>query len=294
MPAVGPDDATQATHIIYPYRVSRDLRLAADYRALCADSAFAARFIDEVSSMVERKQVKAFSFDVFDTSLMRRPHSEARRFHTVSKRFSERHAGKFTLEDVLVARATAARALYTFALPASDGTREGTLDRIAALACSQLGHPALASDYIDTELAFELESLDPNPMILALLKAFPAMPVIFLSDMYIGAAGIAGLLQRAYGAGVAVISSADGHGSKRAGGLYDHASALLGIDGANLLHVGDSLESDYRQAKRKGWNAFYLPLSEVERAARKQCHVALAASVAERGVDLDALLSFNC
>lgn len=292
--AIQRGDAALPSQLIHPYQVSRTLRLATDHRALCADPAFIASFIDEVGALVERKQLRALSFDVFDTALLRAPHSEAHRFHTVSRQFAQRHADRFSVADALVARASAARAAYAMATPAADGTREGTLDQIAALTCDQLGCAELAADYIATELACEEANLAPNPLMLGLLRAWPEMPVIFLSDMYLGAPRIAPLLQRHYGADVRVMSSADGAGSKRQGGLYQHAATVLGLHGSQILHFGDSLESDFRQAKRNGWNAFYLPLPDAERHARQQCHAVLASTIADSGVALDALLSFNC
>ncbi len=293
-PAAPAGTAQPATEVFHPYPVARTLRLAADYRTIVKDPEFTAALIGQVRDLLARKTIRALSFDVFDTAMMRRQQSEATRFHTISMQFAQGKEARFSAHDALIARNRAARAAYTFGHMAPDGTREGKLAAIATLTCSQLGHPALAEEYIATELAFEAAHLVPNPLILALVQALPALPCIFLSDMYLNAAQIAPLLRPSFGTDVRVLSSADGMGSKRCGGMYPMAAASLGLDGGHILHFGDSLESDYRQAKRQGWQAFYLPLPDAERAARLQCHANLAASLAADGLGPDALLPFNC
>ncbi|MCC6071285.1 hypothetical protein ACFSQU_17250 [Massilia sp. GCM10020059] len=283
-----------ATQVIYPFEVSHELRTATDYRALSSDKKFIRKLIGEVSALIARNNIEVFSFDVFDTALMRNKHSEARRFYTVSENFARKNEGKFSVEDALVARALAARAAYTFATPAPDGTCEGSLALISSLTCSQLGVPAMSGDYVKTEFAFEKEHLTVNPMIVEIIRAFPSVKCIFLSDMYLESPLIKRLLQNGYGKSISVLSSADGRGSKRCGGLYGIAADQLGLPGERILHFGDSLESDYRQAKRNGWNAFYLPISDTERAERLKCHESLTTSLTYDGVALSGLLRFNC
>ena len=67
----------------------------------------------------------------------------------------------------------------------------------------------------------------------------------------------------------AIFSSADGQGSKSAGGLFDHVAGLSGVEPDNALHIGDNLEHDYRGARRRGWHALHLPLPDAELRKRR-------------------------
>lgn len=285
--------ANHMSRLLYPYAASRELSLSTDHRGLLSDKKFTAAVLDEIGKMIVQKGIETLSFDVFDTALLRAPHCEATRFYTVAEQFAKQHK-TITATDALVARAMAARAAYTFANAAPDGTREGTMSTIAEITCSELCLPKFAGEYIKTELAFEEKHLTPNPLVVAIINTYPSLRTIFLSDMYLESRHIKKLLQEQFGKMVEVISSADGYGSKRCGGLYGHAATALGIDLTRTLHFGDSLESDFRQAKRNGLHAYYLPLADTERNTRRACYGALGSKLAPAGVGLQSVMSFNC
>ena len=288
------EKANSMSRVFHPYAAAHELRVADDYRSLLADKDFIKRVIREVGALIEERGITTLSFDVFDTALMRSTHSEARRFHAVANQFAEKNKNRFTATDALVARAMAARAAYTFANAADDGTREGTMTMIAKITCAELGVPNMTNEYIKTELAFEQQHLSVNTLIVSIISAFPSVRTIFLSDMYLESPYIKKLLQKSFGRSTEVVSSADGFGSKRCGGLFGFAAKHFDLNPSNVLHFGDSLESDFRQAKRHGMQAYFLPISDAERTARKDCYRSLGTQLAPSGIKLESFLSFNC
>lgn len=290
---------SEVTRIRRPAEDGTGYAAAADHRAFLADPARVAALADRIAGAARLSGIRAVSWDVFDTALLRQRKSEARRFHEMGVAFADRlalqpDAPRISAADALLARAEAARAAYRMA-PLLHGNREGTLDSIARIACTLLGCPDRAGSYVSSELAVEAASLTPNPLVAALAERMPDAALLFLSDMYIEGPRIRRLVEDAFpGLAIAdVISSADGLGSKRSGGVFANAEERLGLVGAEILHLGDSLVSDFRAPRRAGWHSVYLPLPEAERAARRQCFDTLAADLAGAGLTLARYLSFS-
>ena len=239
------------------------------------DPANRAQLIEAMDRMISAHRIALLSIDVFDTALLRSPGSELGRFWSLSKRFHmallKGPAGPdVTAEDVLLARITAMRAAYAMQRHSIDG-RDPRLDDIARTVCALLNRPDLTGLYLQTELDCEIRDVSLNPLIPEIRKRFPSLRIVFLSDMYIDSRRIGRILKaKLPSASLPVIfSSADGQGSKSAGGLFDHVARLSGVKPGNALHIGDNLEHDYRGAKRRGWHALYLPLPDAERRNRR-------------------------
>lgn len=274
-----------------------------DHRAYLADPDRLAALADLIAETATAAGAQALSWDVFDTALLRGPQCEARRFYQMGARFVDWLAEEGSrvpgmpapdAVDALLARAEAAQAAYGMA-PQARGNREGRLDDIARIACTTLGCPRMAPAYVARELEAEAESLSPNPLIAAVSERLPGLPVYFLSDMYLSAPQIEGLVTGAFPALdiAGVWSSADGAGAKRSGGLFASVVEATGHAPAGWLHLGDSFRGDVVMPRKAGWNALYLPLPEAERAARRLCYDGLAGELAARGLRLDRHLAFT-
>lgn len=275
------------------------LREADDMRAFYADESRCEVIVDAVRNIAVAERIKVISFDVFDTALLRECRSEAGRFRDISERFvahcrSEGEPPPFSAEDALLARAMAARAAYAIS-PSAAGNREGRFEDIARITCDLLGRPDLTPAYIANELAYEEDALMANPLVVRLTRSLPDTKAIFISDMYLEGDKIAGLLTKRLGMAVAgrVHSSADGLGSKRTGGIFQHVETLLQVSAEQILHIGDSLRSDYQMPKRRGWHAFHLPMPANEIRSRRACHDAVKAYFARAGIRLSRYLQFN-
>ena len=286
-----PIPANRSSEIIFASPLSRTLRFSKNFRDDLATDTVYNLARDEINSIISSREIKVLSFDVFDTALVRGPQCEARRFFEVSRAFA---AGqKFSTEDAFISRIAAAKAAYSITTAADDGTREGTFSIIASLVCDQLQVPEMSEQYLAFELAYEARTLTPNPLIAKIIRDYPHLSIVFISDMYFGSECIKAMLSDAYGE-VEIYSSADGNGSKRSGGLLKYVSQHTGISLQNFLHFGDSLEGDFRAIRKLGGNSMYLPLPDAERRAREECYLSLEAQLAPSGLHLPSRLSFNC
>lgn len=270
-----------------------------DHRAFLYDKKRLEALADAVAAYARERDATTFSWDVFDTALLREPKSEGRRFYTMAAAFAERMAKEdatpdFTAQDALLARAQAAQASYRMARP-KHGNREGTLTQIATIACALLRCPDHVETYIETEMRVEADSLTANPLLPALAKRLPDMKMMFVSDMYIEGPRIRVLVEaKLPGIKIATLhSSADGLGSKRGGGIFANLEAETGLAGSEIVHLGDSLHSDFRMPRQHGWHSLYLPLPEAERDARKACFAKLRTEMKQHNVSLGKYLHFN-
>lgn len=234
-----------------------------------------AELLDTIDRVVSSHSVALLSIDVFDTALLRSTRSELGRFWSLSKRLQSTRpiassAPESGAEDALIARIAAMRATYGMRRYAPLGG-DPTLDTIAGTVCSLLNRPDLKEHYVRTELECETADVTLNPLIAEISERFPTLRTIFLSDMYLDSRQIGEILKaksqnRSH---PTIFSSADGHGSKIGGGLFDHVARTLRIEPKRALHIGDDLEHDYRAAKRCGWQALYLPLPDQELHERR-------------------------
>lgn len=296
---LGAEKKNPMTQILRIDRHYEDLQKTDDVRSFYSARPRCKAVVEAIYEAATRKKVQVISYDIFDTALLREPKSEARRFLDISERFVAqcRELCKlvdFGPEDAFLARVTAARAAYSISRSVV-GNKEGRFDDIARMTCDLLGHPELMATYVANELAYEAEALVANPLLGMVAEALPQTRAIFVSDMYLEGDKITHLLMEKFGSKVAgsAYSSADGFGSKRTGGIFNHLQDALHLKGDKILHIGDNLRSDYQMPKARGWNSFYLPLPDSEKLRRRECYEAVKDRFAQSGIPLEKYLHFN-
>tara|TARA_E500000305_G_scaffold76427_1_gene62139 strand:- start:1940 stop:2857 length:918 start_codon:yes stop_codon:yes gene_type:complete len=260
-------------HALAPYLTIQ--KAAAGLRAFYDDPANREQLLEAIGRIVSAHKITLLSIDVFDTALLRSPGSELGRFWSLSKRFHETlPAGVtgpvLTAEDALLVRIAAMRAAYGMQRHSLIGS-DPSLDDIAGTVCSLLDRPDLTEHYARTEVECEIEDVSLNPLIPEIRGRFPSLRIVFLSDMYLDSRRIGRILaaKSRSCSRPEIFSSADGHGSKIGGGLFDHVAKTLCVKPNHALHIGDHLEHDYRGAKRRGWHALHLPLPDEELRERR-------------------------
>lgn len=239
---------------------------------------------------------RVLSFDVFDTLLLRNNESEARRYWQLAEITAQCAHPREPVSparrlDHYVARNLALELSYR-ARPSVDGCREGEIREVLAAQARMLGlEPGLAERFHDLEIEYEAGNLVANVPLLSRAADFVRSggQAILVSDIYLPASDIERLF-RALGVDLGFVtriySSADRILSKRSGRLFPAIEDDLGIPGGSILHLGDSLESDYRIPKRAGWQGQHYPISDAEQRARFED---LAATIRElSGLGLDA------
>jgi predicted HAD superfamily hydrolase len=260
---------TVNTNVYTPGVLSQHVLSLTD-RVAVLHNPLAHQIVVDIESKIASPQT-VLSFDVFDTLLLRNHRAELTRFYDVSglvaSLLAQRYQESIRPEDVLMARLMANRLSYRLS-PTRDGCREGTITDIYRLILEQLRVPATESTIqacIEIELAYEVTQLTVNLPLLAMTQHHIARGgrAIYVSDMYLGVAHINQLLTR-LGVEVslfaATYSSADTILSKRSGKIWPLILNELGITAAQMLHIGDSLVSDYQSPRTQGIPAVHVPI----------------------------------
>jgi len=210
-----------------------------------------------------------WSFDIFDTCLVRRQAFPSDLFLEVAVRLREPLLSTLGADFREVFREARVEAEH-IAL-ANCGHEETTLDEIWDELIKLL--PSLAdAEGVKVELEVEADHLMPIASALVLVDTGRRAHgrVAFISDTYLPRSFIEQqLLKHGFlKAGDAIFVSSDQRLTKRSGKLFTHAVQQLGIPESAVVHHGDNQHSDVRQASRAGLRARYLPqglLSEHER-----------------------------
>jgi FMN phosphatase YigB (HAD superfamily) len=208
---------------------------------------------DDFRARLAATGLRAVSFDVFDTVLVRsfaRPHDL---FHELGRRLAVRHLVTLPPERFSALRIQA----------------EADARRHRADAEPNLGeiYAALAPrlDWSETEtllatraeLLLELESLSAVPRLRQWIEAARALGlrIAFVSDMYLPSVFIRDILaaQSLTEPEDAVLVSCEHRVSKSAGGLFDRLLDTLALTPAEILHVGDHAHSDDAVPRARGF-----------------------------------------
>jgi predicted HAD superfamily hydrolase len=260
---------TVNTIVYTPGALPQQIMALAD-RFTILQNPLAHQIVADIESKLTSSQI-VLSFDVFDTLLLRNHRSELTRFYDVSALVASSLARQYDAavrtEDVLMARLMANRLSYRLS-PAREGCREGTIADIYRLVLEQLSVPATAATIqacIEIELAYEVTQLTLNQPLMAMTQQHIARGgrAIYVSDMYLGVTHINHLFSQ-LGVDVslfaATYSSADTILSKRSGKIWPLILNDLGISAAQIVHIGDSLVSDYQSPRMQGIQAVHLPI----------------------------------
>jgi len=196
-----------------------------------------------------------FTFDVFDTALVRRVALPADVFRLVARRLVERgahvDAPAMFEEEFVSARVAAERIARERAHPREDCTLAAIWGELAALL------PGIV-DANDAAIEVEEDAavLLANPALSDHIRELSARGerVLFISDIYypreavfrfLASAGLATDISQVY-------VSADAGLLKSSGALFRHVAAAEGVATRCLLHVGDNPVADHRAARAQG------------------------------------------
>ncbi|MEX0322233.1 MAG: glycosyltransferase [Puniceicoccaceae bacterium] len=196
------------------------------------------------------------SVDVFDTALKRRCHHPKDVFKFLENR-AVRDCG-LKAQPYALAREKA-EAIARRKQP-EDKSPEPTLDEIyAELAslCKLNKKDALSLKELELTIEKELLYADPRWLDITEKLRKSGKRVVFVSDMYLDAGTIAGLLSGCGFVDPEVYSSCEYKASKHDGNLQGLVQKELKIDPGKILHVGDNFHSDYIKTVHAGWQAIY-------------------------------------
>ena len=255
---------------------------------------YAQALYDRVNSYADLKQIEVFSFDVFDTLLLRNNKYELYRYLEISERVRELLEAKglkhLSVWDIYTARLTAFRTCYRTVSP-NCKIREGRLIDVLSLMAKILNLEVwIVPELVRVELTYEQENLSVNPFLQTFLnhENIRSKQIIFISDMYMSTEWIYQLVYKSY-PDLKIskcYSSADYSLTKSSGLLYDLVVRDLKISRSVIVHMGDNLLADVLQAKKRGLKSIHLPIPEVYLKERKQEKEKFRSELVTQGFDL--------
>ncbi len=255
---------------------------------------YAQALYEYIESRIGLDNVEIFSFDVFDTLLLRNEKYELYRFLEIAERVHQllivKGITNLSVWDIYAARLTAFRICYR-TVNHTHKIREGKLIDVLALMSKILGLEVwIVPEIVRIELTYEEENLRVNPFLDAFLS-YPdiqAKDIIFISDMYLPGDWIHKLVLKYYPSLELrkYYSSADYSLTKSSGLLYDFTTKELKVSRAAIVHMGDNFYSDVQCAKERGLRAIHLPIPQKQLQERKQEKQKFRTELTAQGFDL--------
>lgn len=255
---------------------------------------YAQALYEYIESRIGLDHVEIFSFDVFDTLLLRNEKYELYRFLEIAERVHKLLTVKgitnLSVWDIYAARLTAFRICYR-TVNHTHKIREGKLIDVLALMSKILGLEVwIVPEIVRIELTYEEENLRVNPFLDTFLSYLDikAKKIIFISDMYLPGDWIDKLVLKYYPSLELrkYYSSADSSLTKSSGLLYDFAIKELKVSRAAIVHMGDNFYSDVQCAKERGLRAIHLPIPQKQLQVREQEKQKFRTELTAQGFDL--------
>lgn len=195
--------------------------------------------IDSEKLIAVVKNYDVISFDIFDTLLKRNVGRPSDVFTYIGQKIGKSDFVEKRIEAEKIARE-------------KSGGVEITLKDI---------YKEYGEDYSDEELNAESELLISNDDMLPIFRyCIEKKRVILISDMYLSENFISGILSRE---GIIdyekLYLSSTLNKTKSSGELFEYVIKDLGVERGRVLHIGDSLKSDYKVPKSLGIAAIHIP-----------------------------------
>lgn len=235
-----------------------------------------------------------YSFDVFDTCLVRHFARPTDAFYALAERVLPDGAGDEAAVGSFVSARVAAEERARRRSDAEDVDLDAIYRCFTELTDWGLDKGAAMQAERDLEIA-AVHPIAATRRRIEALRARGAR-IVFVSDMYLGSSTIRSMLAR-HGMATpedAIYVSSDVGLTKRSGRLYDHVLSAEGIRAEQLLHRGDDPDTDLIPAMRRGVAVDavrHVRLNRHERAMIEQGHASPAALSALAGAARVARLS---
>ena len=255
---------------------------------------YAQALCEDIDSRIGLDNIEMFSFDVFDTLLLRNKKYELYRFLEVAERVHKLLTVKgitnLSVWDIYAARLTAFRICYR-TVNHTHKIHEGKLIDVLSLMGKILGLEVwIVPELVRIELTYEEENLRINPF-LDVFLSYPEIQnkdIIFISDMYLSGDWIYQLVRKYYPSLKLhkYYSSADYSLTKSSGLLYDLMIKELKASRSAIVHMGDNFNSDVQCAKERGLRAIHLPIPQKILQEREQEKQRFRTELTAQGFDL--------
>lgn len=184
---------------------------------------------------------KFYSFDVFDTAIVRIVSKPKEVFELIEKKIDLKYFIQSDFARKRIAAETEARkkAIYD-EVNLDEIYKEIYIDGVEI------------SDIQELEISCEIEACRANPVILQYYRKLinEGFKVVFISDMYLSSKAVERILRSCgYSVFCKVYTSSDTRCTKRSGKLFRYVLRDLSIKPFEMQHIGDNFRSDYLRPK---------------------------------------------
>lgn len=198
--------------------------------------------LEKIKVNIKNSPCKYISFDMFDTLVKRPLYNPDDMYHLMG------------IHKIRRASEDAARS--------SCGSFEDVnLDEIYDLLEQIKGPGPTGFGFKEQEIRLETDLVTPRRAAKELYEVAQACgkEIIIISDMYLPRDVIENILQKCGYSGQVFLSSEVRLTKFLSGELFSHALKVLSAKGSDVLHIGDSWDSDITNARIKGMQAIYFP-----------------------------------
>jgi len=212
------------------------------------------KLLNEIKEYLqEHKEIKAVSFDIFDTVLLRQV-EESDDVYLEAGKCLELPEG-FTPEEYQYVRRRTQQNVQRKKEETS-GSAEVSLREIVAEIPKWIGEEA---EFFRAELTAEKRLCFCNLEIYQFVKWLKSecYHVFYVSDMYFSAEDITDILRNAGAFSCRVHVSSEYGVNKRSGELFEQVLRVEGYDPSQVIHIGDNWEADVLGAEKCGIKSFY-------------------------------------
>lgn len=217
---------------------------------------------ENIVNQIVNDETQIVSFDIFDTALLRPFYRPVDLFELMNHEFDrleENRTIKFSVMRAEAEKSIRNKKIYVKNSAVEDISIKEIYDEI-----NRLFH--IDSRILDRmkmlEITYEEKFLKRRDSILNLYKIalYCNKTIIFVSDMYLEEKTIALFLKNnGYGIYDKLFVSVENNASKRTGKLYDVVLNHYSCNGNNIVHIGDSWESDILRAREYRIRAMFYP-----------------------------------
>ncbi|AZZ90899.1 hypothetical protein EUZ85_09265 [Hahella sp. KA22] len=219
--------------------------------------------------MNEDKEVKVYSFDIFDTCISRRQHQPYDLFIELS--YNMESNGSHLLHDLNFPKL---RHQAEQSARMNSNRQDVLLDDIYEEMLKKINDRSLLDEIKGKEIELEITSAHPIRPTLDRFHKLRAegARVIFISDMYLPKDVLSAILLKCgYNIqGVPIYSSGEVGLTKRSGALFQHILKKESIEANELCHIGDNILSDIKVPRSQGVNTVHV---EESRLARRYINI---------------------
>lgn len=227
---------------------------------------------DEICKMIDETDI--VSFDVFDTLIRRLVDEPETVFEIVGKQYGIENFRKLRVDFQTKASQMAEK----------NGLPHADIDSIYEYISNNSEYDVDWGSVKKTELDVEKDCLVCNKDIFDVYSYARKLNkrIIITSDMYLTSIQIEEFLNNCgYIDYDSIYVSSEVHCTKYFGDIYNYIKDKENITKEKILHIGDNYVSDYKNAKKAGWNAFHYEHFEMEELANynKDCLISKGSSL---------------